>query len=159
MVIGYQKGSTDGFAAFHYPSKSIHGPYVDGVLITYSTPREHIWTYAVGNNDKSDTGFSSNCPCSQFPGQSPPALVGSNYYCKSGRLLNNGTANGVYYTDDPVWDGENCSTENTCCSDPSLPWFHHQLPLTTLESIDARICRDELFGNEDVLVKEIKLFV
>jgi len=159
MVIGYQKGSTDGFAVYRYPSQSIDGPYVDGVSITYGTPREHIWTYAIGNNDNSDTGFPSSCPCSQFPGDSPPAFVGSNYYCESGRLLNNATANGVYYKDDPVWDGENCSTENTCCSDPSLPWFHYRLPLTTLESIDARICRDELFGNEDVLVKEIKLFV
>ena len=37
MVVGIQKGSTDGFASLHYSSQSINGPYVDGVSITYGT--------------------------------------------------------------------------------------------------------------------------
>lgn len=66
------------------------GPYVDGVSITYGTPREHIWTYAIGNTDKSNflPRFATNCPCSQFPGHLPPSFVGTNYYCESGRLSN-----------------------------------------------------------------------
>ena len=47
MVIGYQKGSTDGFRA---TSHSINGPYVDGVSIIYGIPRRHIWSYGIGVN-------------------------------------------------------------------------------------------------------------
>ena len=38
MAVGYQSGTTDAFAS----SQLIDGPYVDGVSITYSTPRKHI---------------------------------------------------------------------------------------------------------------------
>ena len=56
MAVGYQKGSPDGLASFHHSSRSINGPYVDGVSITYGSPtREHIWTYAIGWSDKIST--------------------------------------------------------------------------------------------------------
>ena len=42
MAVGYQKGSTDGFAALHFSSRSIDSPYVDGVSITYGIARKHI---------------------------------------------------------------------------------------------------------------------
>ena len=38
-MIGYQKGTTD---AFHAGIKSIDGPYVDGISITYGNQRRHI---------------------------------------------------------------------------------------------------------------------
>ena len=25
-----------------------------------------------------------------------------------------------YFIDDPVWDGKGCSSDNSCCSEPSL---------------------------------------
>ena len=156
MVVGYQKGTTDGFASIHYASRSISGPYVDGVSITYGIPRKHIWTYGIGHKDKHSTG-SANCPCSQYPGRLPPSFVYDHYYCESGSLSS--TSHGSYYTTDPVWDGKGCSSENSCCSNPSLPWFYRQIPLTANKDIEARICRDEAFANEDVLVREIQLYV
>ena len=36
----------------------IDDPYVDGVSITYSTPRTHIWTFALGGR------LPTRCPCS-----------------------------------------------------------------------------------------------
>ena len=83
MAMGYQSGSTDGFAAYHFTKRSINGPYVDGISITYGTPRKHIWTYAVGNYER------TNCPCSESPGRSPPSFVHDNYYCKSGAVTSN----------------------------------------------------------------------
>jgi len=47
MIVGYQKGSPDGFASFVHKT-SINDPYVDGVSITYGTPRKHIWSYGAG---------------------------------------------------------------------------------------------------------------
>ena len=154
-AVGYQKSGTDGFANFLNPTQSINSPYVDGVSITYGATRKHIWTYAMGHSDKSDTQLPSNCPCSEFPGQLPPSFVHNNYYCESGTML---VSTGIF-TDDPVWDGAGCSSENSCCSDPNLPWFYRQIPLTASEDIEARIYRDEIDSNEDVLVREIQLYV
>ena len=39
MAVGYQSGTTDAFAS----SQLINGPYVDGVSITYGTPRKHMY--------------------------------------------------------------------------------------------------------------------
>ena len=157
MVVGYQQSSTDGFANFHYSSRSINGPYVDGVSITYGTPRKHIWTYGIGNSDKSNylPQYPSNCPCSEFPGRLPPSFVHDNYYCESGRLL----ISSAFSASDPVWDGKDCSSGNSCCSEPSLPWFHRDIPLPTSEDIEIRICRDEGSSNEDVLVQQIQIYV
>ena len=161
MAIGYQKGTTDGFAALFHKSKSINGPYLDGVSITYDTPRKHIWSYAMGHSDKTDqlSAYPVNCPCSQFPGRSPPSFVGDHYYCESGTLENDGNGSGTFFTSDPVWDGDGCSSENSCCSNPGLPWFYRQVPLTTSKDIEARICRDENLGNEDILVGKMQLYV
>ena len=157
MVVGYQQRSADGFATFHYSTRSINGPYVDGVSITYGTPRKHIWTYAIGNSEKSNylPQSPSNCPCSEFPGQLPPSFVHDNYYCESGRLL----AGLAFSVSDSVWDGKDCSSGNSFCSEPSLPWFHCQIPLPTNEDIEIRICRDEASSNEDFLVEQIQLYV
>ena len=58
-----------------------------------------------------------------------------------------------------VWDGKGCPDENSCCSLANLPWFFKQLPLTSDKKLEARICHNESFSNESVLVKEIKLYV
>ena len=150
MVIGYQKGTTDGF----HDIRSIDAPYVDGVSITYGTPRKHIWSYGIGYNE---IGGTSSCPCAKTAGTLPSSFVHENYYCESGSL--NGPSVSTYVTDDPVWDGEDCSSENSCCSEPNLPWFYRQIPLTSDKNLEARICRNEPYSNEGVLVKEIKLYI
>ena len=142
MVIGYRLKTCDAFQPI---SNLIDDPYVDGVSITYGTPRKHIWTYAVGGTQ---SGSPFSCPCAQNPGPSPPAFVHENYYCEPGRSVPN-----------PVWDGKGCSNENSCCSEPNLPWFYRQIPLTSNKNIEARICYDQGFVDEGVLVKEIKLYV
>ena len=153
MAVGYQKGTTDGFFT---TVKTINGPYVDGVSITYGYPRKHLWTYAVGLSDSFNTA-NYNCPCSHFPGSLPPPFVHNNYYCESGAILH--PKESVYYTDDLVWDGEGCSGDNNCYSEPSLPWFYRQIPLTASEDIETRICRDINSDDEDVLIKELQLYV
>ena len=152
MAVGYQKSNTNGFNSNHFSIKSINGPYVDGVSITYGSPRKHIWTYGIGVSDSENGG---NCPCAKNPGALPASFVHDNYYCESGTLVR---AEGIF-TDDPVWDGEGCSNDNSCCSDLNMPWFYRQFPLTASEDIETRICRDEAASNEDVLVKELQLYV
>ena len=67
---GFQKGKT---LAFHSDSlaDSIDDYYVDELSITYDSPRQHIWTYAVGAFDnRTDGKFTTyNCP---WRNSSPP---------------------------------------------------------------------------------------
>ena len=109
----------------------------------------------MGFSDMGDEHIGSNCPCSKFPGALPPSFVHDNYYCQSGAMLR---GSGVE-TENLVWDGEGCSNDNSCCSDPNLPWFYRQLPLTTSKDIEARICCDQSCVDEEILVKELHLYV
>ena len=43
-AVGYQQYSTNGFHLVN----PINDPYVDGLSITYNTPRHYLWTYAAG---------------------------------------------------------------------------------------------------------------
>ena len=116
QVIGYQVGSTDAFYFGH--SDSIDHSYVDGVSVTYGTPRKHIWTFA---STISETTVHLNYICSCTVAGTglwtpqPPSFVGNNYFCESGNpLISFENTDILRYTDDPLWDGEMC--EGQCCS-------------------------------------------
>lgn len=84
-IRGYQFNSNDGF----YPhvgvgSADINDIYLDGISITYDYPRQHIWSYAGGLEQRREHGsINVQCPCNQGQIQSPPAFVGNDYYCES----------------------------------------------------------------------------
>ena len=159
-VRGYQKGATDGFQpAYNYPS--INSNYVDGVSITtLSYPaRKHIWTYASGLMDKGTTSQGNywNCPCAENPGMQPPPFVFDHYYCESGAASS--FVHSLYYTSDPLWDGEGCGEDSNCCTRPGAPWFHRSFPTSMKYDIETRICRDQHISNENVAVAEMALYV
>ena len=54
---GYQLGNMNAF--LHALSRTIDETYVDGLSFTHGTPREHIWTLAVGRSEHND---GSACP-------------------------------------------------------------------------------------------------
>ena len=110
--------------------------YVDGISVTHSTPREHIWTFAA------DQTVFFRCPCNGIP-QIP--FVGENYFCDA-------SGNGA------LWDGD-CTIGLGCCTFNSPPWFIAQLPGETVEDIDVRICGDEDVRNENVHVEIFELYV
>ena len=106
----YQKGTPNAFQS----KTSVDGIYVDGISITLGSPRKHVWTYAAGLSDDHDYNGNSNCPCATFPGPSPPAFVGNDYYCESGNV---GTQDAIsYYLSDQLWDGSGCGNGNGCCA-------------------------------------------
>ena len=163
-VRGYQKHSMDGFypSAYAYgkinryipvtSSRSLDGVYVDGISITSGNPRKHVWTYAVGRRDHYTP---ANCPCAKHPGPNPPTYVGNHYYCESGskEKVNK------LYINDTLWDGDGCPPEDSCCYVAGMPWFFRQFPITTTGDIEVRICYDENFSNEAVVVEHIQLYV
>ena len=153
---GYQLSSTDGFVRYNNVDRNnIDVAYVDGLSITHGTPRKHIWTYAVGISD--GQSYDGNCPCAAYPGEDPePSFVGSNHYCDAGVV---GSYSGGYYFSNPLWDGSGCSSGSTCCSNNNLPWFQYQLRQMTQDDIEVRICRDEEFSNEGILIDILELYI
>ena len=159
-VIGYQFSYPDGFG-LRQLDLSINNtrPYVDGLSITYGQPRHHIWTYAAGLSENSTYLTAANCPCSPETGQKPPRYVGNNYYCESGNQnINEDSFLLSLYTDDKLWDGEQC--EGTCCNGSrGPPWFSVSLPNPTTESIEVRICGDQPTVDEDTPIELLEIFV
>ena len=154
QAIGYEKGSP---SAFHVrKGSSIDSPYVEGVSITYGSPRKHLWTLAVGlSKDHDYTAWGWNCPCAKHPGDSPPSFVGNDYYCESGAY---GASNSSWYSD-PIWDGMNCPIGNSCCSNAGMPWFEKLLPQPANDDIETRFCCDENHWNEDFAVELLELYI
>ena len=151
-VIGYQIGHPDAFHSFD----SINSAYVEGVSITHGSPRAHIWTYAA---DISETS-SRACPCDNGSTSNPPSFVGNNYYCESGNI-NSSFTNYFLYADDPLWDGEDCSTEGTCCSDIDgrfPPWFSVTLNNPTNDNIEVQICAD-YDTSEDTPIELLEIYI
>ena len=169
-VLGYQKGTMDGFYPYVYAhrkvggylpvtaSRSLDGVYVDGISITTGNPRKHVWTYAVGLSDDYNYQYN-NCPCAKYPGPDPPTYVGSHYYCESGNTGTYFGKTGKLYSNDLLWDGAGCRSENSCCYDAGMPWFFRQFPTTTTGDIEVRICRDQAFADEGVVVEQLQLYV
>ena len=84
-------------------------------------------------------------------------LTLTTYYCESGAEDSNDVA--IYYLSDPLWDGSGCSLGNNCCSNINLPWFQYQLSQMTTDDIEVRICKDEGFSNEEILIDILELYV
>ena len=153
QVRGYQYGSPDGFNNDY----SIEDYYVDGVSITYEiNPRKHIWTYAASVNDNE----SCKCPCCTGNTGSTATFVGSHYYCESGDPTPEWEKH-VLYSDDPLWDGQQCTgREAPCCPDNStMPWFYRSLDTQTSDYIELRVCCNQDRNDEAIYVDIIELYV
>ena len=65
----------------------------------------------------------------------------------------------ILYPNDPLWDGENCSSSSSCCSFNNPPYFIKQLSSPTTDDIEARICFNHASSDEDIAVEVVELYV
>ena len=160
-VIGFQVASPGAFHIYS-PPENINDIYVDGISVTYGSPRTHIWTLAAGVTEGTHQYPQADCPCvisdPSLRG-SAPDFVGDKYYCESGNSNpTGGWIPGHLYSQDPLWDGELC--EGQCCSNgKSPPWFSVELASPTVEDIEVRICGDQNLYDEDNPIALLELFV
>ena len=168
-IIAYQDASTDAFGANnYYPARAnanLDGNYVDGISLTHGTnPRKHIWTFAAAL-DEVATVQSYNCPCTNVhhaaSATQPPAFVGNDYFCDTGSTHR---WSRILYTDDPLWDGAGCGPANTCCTLNNPPWFQKQLPSSTTDNIEMRMCRDHAAitnnrPDEDTPIEILEIYI
>ena len=140
-IIGYQLGAPQAFRCFNdgFP-RTIDSPYVDGVSLTYGSPRQHIWTFA-GAIDVTSRNPTSRCTCTYPSRPNPsPSFVGDDYFCETGVPPGQGWSHNTFHADDPLWDGQGCGPISTCCTFNSPPWFCKQLSQSTSASLEFRLC-------------------
>ena len=101
MVEGYQYGHMDAFST---SLTSINSAHLDGISITRGSPRQHIWSYAVGEVAYSSlfSPRSDVCPCTRYGTTATvPRFIGSDYYCSTGATSGTVTTSNVFPT--PLW--------------------------------------------------------
>ena len=145
----YQKGYPDAFSG--RSTKGIDETYVDGISITLGSPRQHIWTYGTSYRD------DYRCPCAPSHRATPSAFVDSNYYCESGTNVEPEFTS--FYLSDPLWDGQDCPANSGCCAQLGMPWFYRRTPVPLSENIEVRICKDEVYADEDTAVEKMEIYV
>ena len=163
-IKAYQDGAPDAFASYQfYPdSVTIDDNYVDGISLTHGqSPRKHIWTFAAAIDEYPRLGTHSTCPCIQAYQDSHlmepvPPFVGEDYFCDTGSRNPYGA---IFYSNDPLWDGQGCGGTSTCCEFNNPPWFCKQLPQPTTDDIELRSCTNQGIFDEDTPLEIVEIYV
>ena len=162
-IRGYQFGATGAFWGYVRQNQGIDGYYVDGISLNHggAGSGQHIWIFAARATEV-DTRLaylSARCPCDVHNYSSVPAFVGDDFFCESG--LHSPWTRGQYilYPDDVLWDGQNCTSNSTCCQFNNPPWFTKNLTNATIDDIELRICTSFLPEEDDVPLELIELYV
>ena len=161
-IIGYQFGTPEAFSFYNGDPNNynIENNYVDGVSVTYGQQghRRHIWTF-VGAISENSRG-NSVCPCTSSSGNIRiPPWVGTDYFCESGTVT---AQEGVFYQQDPLWDGKGCGGTSTCCRYNQPQWFCKQLSETTSANIEVRLMTvavPNYLEHEDTPIEFIELYI
>ena len=102
--------------------------------------------------------LASICPCDAHNYVGVPTFVGDDFFCESG-LHSPWRGQAILYLDDVLWDGQNCTSNSTCCQLNNPPWFTKNLTSTTTDNIELRICTSFLPERDDVPLELIDLYV
>ena len=151
--------------AFYYTqsgrswSQDFDGAYVSGLSITHGAPginRTHIWTYAGGYQES--FSHSCNCPCAKLPGRSSPSYVGDNYYCESATQYPPREPQ-RWYTNNTLWDNQDCYPGSNCCNNPQAPWFTRDLNTPTQDDVEIRWCSGQGLRRDRVGTEVVEIYV
>ena len=166
QVCGRIRGYQFGFTSAFYPNtEGIDSHYVTGVSLTHgaSGGRQHIWTFASGLTEGSSYFPNEHCPCDTSRYHDliniyTPAFVGNDYFCESGTTA---SVSFIYqfYPDDVLWDGQDCTSTSTCCQFNNPPWFTKNLPNSTIDDIELRICTINKSLFQNIPLELIELYV
>ena len=122
-------------------------------------PKNHIWTFAAALHEVTSPYPETLCPCTNIHNQVTipiPPYVGNDYFCDTASSQH---FEFRFYPNDPLWDGQGCGQLNTCCSFNNPPWFMKQLPASTHDNIEMRLCADSSRSDEDITFETLELYV
>ena len=150
---GYQYSGTSSFYGYHIRGQTtLDTAYVEGLSVTYGSPRKHVWTFAA-ERSKDNNYVYGNCPCNPHPSSpAAPTFVGEDYFCESG---NTGLFESQWYLDDPLWDSQGCASGSPCC-DRGGPWFTTTLSQEASSDIEVRICLS--FPEYNIGVDQLEIY-
>lgn len=140
---GRQYGTADAFAF----GGTIDQEYVDGVSITVGSPREHVWTYAVGLFDNAGITDHQICPCGDGRGTPAPAFVGTSYHCDSG--------NEYPFSLLCEWHAPTLWSDGGTCGPRSDPWFEVAVGSRS-DPIEVRVMASQ--DDEDIGIELLELY-
>ena len=144
-VLAYQYWSPDGIGS---GINSIDSHYIDGVSLTYGSPRQHIWSFMGGFNEN-----NPKCPCSSNSPYTTYEFIGNDYFCESGTSQYNRRL----FTGDLLWDGQNCNGAESGCCGSREPWFNKTLAGEVNEDVELRLCSNT--SDEDTPITYYELYV
>ena len=155
-AVGYSYHHPCGFWFGH---TSINEAYVSGLSITHGPQdrRTHIWTYAGGFQES--YAHLCNCPCAANPGARSPSFVCQDFYCETATFYPPPEANRQWYTNNTLWDGQDCNPASHCCNNALAPWFRRTLQEKTTEDIEVRWCIIQELHRDRVGIELLELYV
>ena len=130
-IRAYQFGEPEAFYSFSndWPA--------DGISLYTLGRSQHIWSFVVGQ-DETSTRTDNICPCNVgHSGVTTKPIIGQDYFCDTG---SESPSQLIFYSEDPLWDGEGCGPRSSCCSFNNPPWFCKQLPQPTTDDIELQMC-------------------
>ena len=159
-IRGYQFGFTNVFYRTS-ERQDIDSYYVDGISLTHggAGSRQHIWTFAAGLTEVTTDFPNEACPCDAASSSIVPRFVGNDYFCESGLHSVWTSSDYVFYSNDTLWDGQDCTSTSTCCQLNNPPWFTKNLPIATSDDIELRLCTDYTPQFDDIPLELIELYV
>ena len=175
-ILGYQYCNTLAFwSYFHNEDEmTIDDAFVDGVTISHgSSPRQHVWTLASALHENYQ-GRDAICQCTKrnydnksYRRVKVPPWVGTSYFCETGTSTQppdttekcSQVYESVFYSSDPLWDGQGCSPTNNCCKFHQPPWFCKELPEPTRDDLEVRICGSTYVSFGDTPVELVELYI
>ena len=142
-IKAYHWGRARGFSQYdgYYERNTIDDVYFSGVILTHGSPRQHIWTFAIGNGENHTYTFDS-CPCDTKHHIRIPPFVGEDYFCESGYIFQGyGDPSFIsLHSNDTLWDGMDCISSSKCCSHHNPPYFTKTLSTPITDNIELRVC-------------------
>ena len=91
----------------------------------------------------------------------PQGFVGDDYsyMCESSATTQSNAGDHIFYGDNPLWDGQGCKASSTCCQFNTPPWFTRDLPSSTTDDIEMRLCASaSCTSGEDTPLELIELY-
>ena len=65
----------------------------------------------------------------------------------------------TFHSDDPLWDGDGCTANSTCCSFNNPPYFIKSLDNPTTDDIELRMCNYHSLGYSNIAVEFVEIYV
>ena len=158
-IRAYQWGLGAGYLGYISGRTTIDRSYFDGVAVMHGSPRQHVWTFAIGAWENDTTHVAWNCPCDTTSDIQIPPFVGEDYFCESGYVYPNGALEDRLHSNDTLWDGEDCHSSSSCCSLHNPPYFTKSLGQSTTDDLELRMCHYHTIRYSNKAVELVELYV